>query len=641
MTESSSDNNRPGFAKRLFRAVGQAGSAAGRAVGQAGSAAGRAVGQAGSAVGEVAGDIIRSAGQTAKSAGGRALLTFAGEVAQTPPQELRELAESLAQWLVEENQGSAELQHQKPSTVELTEFGESACYYEVVLEEPGLMGRRMRFIFRTEPLPNYAANLPPSEQKFTSQAVIVLRWNKRLLEEPEEQSFLVWDQAVALGDRGAAQDLGQRWVKSELEGTFPQRKLASFLPPGKSRKKLPIFGREEQLEEAELALLTPTYREEKRLGVLAIAAPGGTGKSYFLKALEERLGRRVFWSCVDHQGLVEGAEGVDVLAKILSALALGLEEYGIEFDSFSKEYRAFRRRREKEGEGEPSGFLSHLRKAAETAAGINPVIGAASAGVTFFTSWAQEVKDVSEALAKDDTLKVLTSAFTEDLAKWSQEMAEDYLLFARPVLVLDTYEWLAPLVDIWVRTELVSDQFFESTGAVLILAGRDHLLRTDTRWSEWQHLTHSITLKPFDLETSRAYLESLSADPDRAEELYELTEGSPLFLSLVAQLEEPDQAISILSERILEEVSVEHRDAFRKAALADNFDNATLSKLFPELDDEAKADILKRLKRATFTVAQKGKRCFLPSVRKLLRSSLLLELGEDELEEFQQRLKKS
>lgn len=628
MTES--DDNKTGFAKRLFRAVGQAGSAAGRAVGHAGSA-----------VGGAAGDLIRSAGQTAKTAGGRALLTFAGEVAQTPERDLRDLAESLTSWLVAENQGRADLQQQKPSTIELSEIGDFGSFYEVVLEEPGLMGRRLRFVFRAEPLPRLEDNTPPSDMKFKSQVVVVLRWPKELTEEPENVSFLVWDQAVALGERNSAQDLCQRWIKSELEGTFSQRALLAPVKAPKKSRELILFGRDEPLAEAYQGIVLPRYREQRSLGILSLAAPGGTGKSYFLKALKNRLRGRVLWAGVDHQGLEEGAASLDVLAKILGTLASGLEEQGVSFSRFSKEYRAFKRRREAEGAGEASGFLSHLRKAAETAAGINPIVGAASAGVTFLTSWGQEVKEESEALAKDDTLKTLTMAFKEDLAEWSQEQRDQFLLWTRPVLVLDTYEWLAPLVDVWVRTELVTEDFFESTGCVLILAGRDQLLRTDTRWSEWQHLTHNITLKPFDLATSRQLLESLGADVDRAEELYELSEGSPLFLSLVAQIEDPEEAISILCERILEEVPSEQRFAFRMAALAESFDALSLAALFPDYELPERAKLLKDLKRATFTVAREGKRSFLPSVGKLLRRTLLLEIGESEYQNAEQRLQKN
>ena len=101
-------------------------------------------------MGGVAEDLLRSAGQTAKNAGGRAVLTFSQGVNATPEMGVRPLAESLVKWLVEEQLGEAELQQQKPSTVELTELGEHSSQYVVQFDEPGLMGRSFRFVFRAE-----------------------------------------------------------------------------------------------------------------------------------------------------------------------------------------------------------------------------------------------------------------------------------------------------------------------------------------------------------------------------------------------------------------------------------------------------------------------------------------------------------
>ena len=83
-TEASEHRKKSGLARRLFKAVGKAGQAAGQAVGKVGQVAG-----------DAAGSIIRTAGQTAKTAGGRAMLTFSRETETTSPATPRELAESL------------------------------------------------------------------------------------------------------------------------------------------------------------------------------------------------------------------------------------------------------------------------------------------------------------------------------------------------------------------------------------------------------------------------------------------------------------------------------------------------------------------------------------------------------------------
>ena len=620
--ENQDKSQSPSLARRLFRTVGQVGTAAGKVVGSAGSA-----------VGDAAGFLVRSAGQSAKTVGGRASLTFSGDVEEAPEQTVRELAESLTRWLVEEHGGTTDLQKQKPSTIELTEDTSTSESFVVNLEEPGLMGRRLRFIFRETVLSHFEDNLPVTDESFHSQVLIALRWPHHLNTEPEDLVCLLWDHATAIGERNAARDVAQSWIKSELGGTFCQRRV--FNDKAKLSKvtpTVPIYARDQEMEKAERLLVTPIERGQTA-GILSLSAPGGTGKSYFLKALRSVVQARTCWAAVDHQGLTEGESEAGVVARLLADLAKQLEEQSLTMDDFSKEFRAYKQRTESES-GEPTGLLRHLRKAAETAAGINPVLGAASAGVMFFTSWGQELKEVSEAIAKDDDIKALTDAFRNDLLENTAYERERFLMWRRPVLVFDTYEWLAPLIDTWLRTILVADDFFEKTGAMVILAGREHLLRTDTRWSEHQHAISSVSLEPFDEETSSEYLRTLGCEESRLKALFELTEGSPLFLSLVAQIQDDDEAIAILSQRILEEVKTEYRPHFLRAALLSSFDKTSIASLFDDLDDSAQTELLDRLKKATFTIARDGKRGFIPSVQKILSRTHLLEVGDGEHERF-------
>lgn len=621
-SENKSSSDSPSLAKRLFRAVGQAGSAAGKVVGSAGSA-----------VGDAAGFLVRTAGQSAKTVGARASLTFTGDVEETPQRTVRELAEALTRWLLEEHGGTTDLQKQKPSTIELTEHTSQSESFVVNLEEPGLAGRRLRFVFREEVLPHFEDNLILSEESFHSQVLIALRWPHLLTTEPDDLVGLLWEHAAAIGERNAARDLAQSWIKSELGGTFGQKrifddrlKLSKLSPP------VPIYARDQEMEKAQRLLLTPIEMGQKA-GLLSLSAPGGTGKSYFLKALRSSVQNRTCWAAVDHQGLTEGDSEVGVVARFLADLAKQLEERSLEMENFSQEFRNYKKRAGAES-GEPTGLLRHLRKAAETAAGINPVLGAASAGVMFFTSWGQELKEVSEAIAKDDDLKALTDAFRADLIENVNYEKERYLLWRRPVLVFDTYEWLSPLIDTWLRTILVADDFFDRTGAIVVLAGREHLLRTDTRWSEFQHAISSVSLEPFDKQTSSEFLQSLGCDESRFEALFELTEGSPLFLSLVAQIQDDDEAIAILSKRILEEVKPEYKPLFLRAALIPSFDLRSVAKLFEDLDESQRVELLENLKKATFTVARDGKRGFIPSVQKILSRTHLLEVGNEEHQRF-------
>jgi hypothetical protein len=579
------------------------------------------------AVGGVAGGLLRSAGQTAKGASDRARLTFSGEVAETPLWDLRTIAESLTRWLVEEHQGQTDLQHQKPPTIELTELGQVSSFFEIVVVESGLLGRRFRFLLRSRPLSDLPANFPGREQTFHAQLLLVLNWPRELVTEPDV-SCLVWGQAAAVGLRNSAQDLGQRWLESELGGTFSRKKILPRAKQANTAPPLPYFGGKETLDTALGLLLTPTPRGQKPAGILALAAPGGTGKSYFLKCLQQRTEHRLIWAGVDHQGLREGDDGVEVLSRVLANLAKSLEAQGVSMTRFSKEYRLFQKSRDS-ADSKGTGFLAHFRKAAESAAGINPLFGAASAGVAFLTSWGQQMKEESEALAKDDMVMTLTRLFVEDLAQWSEQEKAACLLWRRPVLVFDTYEWLAPLIDVWMRTQLLSQELLCKTEAAVLIAGRDHLLKTDTRWTELQHLTTSIELRPFSEETAKAYLRSLGAAEDSLDEIYQMTQGSPLFLSLIAHIKDPDQAFTILSTRILEEVPDQERADFVRASVLDSFNPSTLARIFPERSPQELEQLLGRLKQATFTAESHGRRAFIPSVRKILQRNLLMDIGRD------------
>ena len=597
----------------------------------------KAVGKAGQVVGGAAEGLLRSAGRTAKTAGGRALLTFTSETETTGPTTPRKLAESLTQWMMEEN-GRADLQQQKPSTVELTELGQVSCFYEVWLEEPGLTGRSFRFIIRPTPLSDWETNFPPIEQTYHHQALIVLSWPHSLLTTPRQFGVMVWDQATFVGERAAAVDLLQKWLVDHVGGTFPVKRV---LPKAKAEKKaqpFPIFGRDDEMERARSILLTPRRREEWGKRILSLAAPGGTGKSFFLKALRKEIGHRVAWAGVDHQGIKDDESGIGLLGRVLAELAKQLEEQSVDMGGFSKQLREFRKKVEAAETGEPGGFFGHLKKAAESAAGINPVLGAVSAGVVFITSWRQEAKEESEALAKDNSVQALTDAFKGDLLNYVKDQKSAVLCWNRPVIIFDTYEWLAPLIDTWIRTDLLSGNFLEESGVVMILSGREHLLRTDTRWSEWQHQIKNVTLNPFDLKTTRAFLASLEIDESRVHDLFEFTEGLPLFLSLAAQFDHQDEAVKVLTERVLEEVPKDHWLHFQKASLLDHFHPQGLNKLFPDLAEPEREQLVKLLNNATFTVSDDGKRGFLLPVRRVFRRSLILQLGQNTVDDMRKGL---
>lgn len=103
---------------------------------------------------------------------------------------------------------------------------------------------------------------------------------------------------------------------------------------------------------------------------------------------------------------------------------------------------------------------------------------------------------------------------------------------ARLVLLIDTYERLAP-VDDWIREALVPRL---SIGALTVLASRTPPgpgWRADPAWRE---LLRVVSLGNLDPEDCRGYLAACGVEPDLHERLIELTHGHPLGLSLCSDV---------------------------------------------------------------------------------------------------------
>ena len=102
----------------------------------------------------------------------------------------------------------------------------------------------------------------------------------------------------------------------------------------------------------------------------------------------------------------------------------------------------------------------------------------------------------------------------------------------QPVLLIDTYELLAPL-DTWLR-ELFLPQLPDRT--LVVLAGRNPpstAWRADAAWSELMHVLPLRNLTPSD---SRIYLHARGLPADQHASVLEFTHGHPLALSLLTNL---------------------------------------------------------------------------------------------------------
>lgn len=144
----------------------------------------------------------------------------------------------------------------------------------------------------------------------------------------------------------------------------------------------------------------------------------------------------------------------------------------------------------------------------------------------------------------------------------------------RPVLLLDTYELLAPL-DSWFREDLLPRL---PQSSVVVLAGRDSPTPGWHADAGWGDLLRSVALRDLRGDDARALLERRGIDPSRHEEVLRVTRGHPLALVLVADvlaqredvpfaLDDAPAVLERLLERFLRNVPDDaHRSALHVAA---------------------------------------------------------------------------
>ncbi len=146
----------------------------------------------------------------------------------------------------------------------------------------------------------------------------------------------------------------------------------------------------------------------------------------------------------------------------------------------------------------------------------------------------------------------------------------------RQVLLLDTYELMAPLDD-WLRDEFLP-RLPEQT--LVVLAGRhppSMVWRTDPGW---QDLVRILPLRNLNPDESRTYLSHRAIPQTQHQAVLDFTHGYPLALSLIVdvfaqtsqdiefQPEAVSDVVKVLLERLIQEVpSPTHRMALEACAL--------------------------------------------------------------------------
>jgi hypothetical protein len=158
----------------------------------------------------------------------------------------------------------------------------------------------------------------------------------------------------------------------------------------------------------------------------------------------------------------------------------------------------------------------------------------------------------------------------------SESIEEAFAAESRCVLLIDTYEWLAPAVDEWMR-ETFLPGLPEST--FVVLAGRDRpadAWRSDSGWASLMRVMPLRNLRPDEAER---LLRQRQIDPGRFQALIALSHGHPLALSLLVELEriggvpetmrQDPNLVRTLLERFIQEIPADpHRLALEVCAHA-------------------------------------------------------------------------
>jgi hypothetical protein len=562
-------------------------------------------------VGDGFGKLATTVGQAADTTGRRAALAFVGGNRKpVPERSCSDLAESMSNWLSKRQKGEGS----DRGTIELKPLDTA---FELRFQESGMLGKRL--VFHFAPLADATSTARFQQRSAESGGcLIALDWPVDRL--TLEIDCFLWNDGVRLARRTPAADYISMWLMDELGFQFEALELSAGAEPSSPGL---FLGRARELSQ-----LTEALGQPRRLldtpWIFSITGLGGAGKSYLLRQIEQRYRGRILFAQVDHQN-VEGNAGQSpsgALMSLLQALVIKLERGGCACARFNKTYSRLLRQAEASAPKVAAG--SYFGRLLDLGKKLNPVLLAAEAGLAIYEAYARELKAEGEALAANSQIQRLTRALIDDLSRFVTRQRKQYYLWQRPVLAFDTYEITGSLLDTWLRTLLLADPEFVALEPVILVAGRHELVRVNTRWSELQGALSHLRLTNFDADESDRYLRALGVDdPEQRRTGFELTGGSPLFLSLIANASSLDAAVQALTERILEEVPPADRQLFLEASVSDGFNKDSLARLF---DDPEFA--FERLSRATFVQAEGGQWRFAPTVRKILRRCLELESPE-------------
>lgn len=191
---------------------------------------------------------------------------------------------------------------------------------------------------------------------------------------------------------------------------------------------------------------------------------------------------------------------------------------------------------------------------------------------------------VAEELVVD--LRAMTSG-----ARWAEALKITQAKVEgaeRVVLWFDDYEAIGPTLGPFLTGHLIPALRDFEVPAVVLVVGRDDVRDADPSWAQHldRHLVESIRLAPFTREAAMEYLARAGVEPERAEVLWEGTQGFPFLLSLLVEEESSEDAGTVtflkrFYDRTTRWMSDTQRAWFEAACYLDPVNEDTLQAFFP------------------------------------------------------------
>ena len=273
----------------------------------------------------------------------------------------------------------------------------------------------------------------------------------------------------------------------------------------RDRERRRVFvGRETELS----ALRSLLAGDEPSHNICEITGLGGIGKSALLQHFLKQVPARV----ASAEATIEISQ---TPLAILTAWAHSLDQPDA-LEEFWKRQSRYSKALERVAT-EDAGLASGVVQVAENA-GVAGAFVSGALGRERMRSLLGKILPGPDVELYLDAPEHLTEAFLQGINDLADETG-------RVLLALDYYEGATTEVDRWLRSLLDRDL---SIQVVLIVVGREPLIKTDRRWLEWRTAILPIRLGPLSSDETRQYLDRRGvSDRDDVQELVRSSHGIP------------------------------------------------------------------------------------------------------------------